>query len=175
MRAVGQVAVGFGREGRGTVPLFVPAADPLFPPFPVLACPSALYLRTWYMYECNFSLARFSRAKMSHDRLITLLLEAISPLTNHQIKQNKQTNSNQTTQDPIMKLSQVAKNIAQGTKDLAVASAGVSPYGVIVDGAVKSPISNAVEVVDEVAEASRGVNSYGTNVDHRLGHELEKH
>ena len=32
-----------------------------------------------------------------------------------------------------------------------------------------------VEVVDEVAEASRGVNSYGTNVDHRLGHEFEKH
>ena len=62
-----------------------------------------------------------------------------------------------------MKLSQVAKNIAQGTKDLAVASAGVSHYGVVVDGAVKSPVSNAVEVVDEVAEASRGVNSYGTN------------
>lgn len=74
-----------------------------------------------------------------------------------------------------MKLSQVAKNIAQGTKDLAVASAGVSPYGNVVDGAVKSPVSNAVEVVDEVAEASRGVNSYGTNVDHRLGHEFEKH
>ena len=66
-------------------------------------------------------------------------------------------------------------DIAQGTKDLAVASAGVSPYGVSVDGAVKSPISNAVEVVDEVAEAGRGINSYGTNVDHRLGHELEKH
>ena len=59
---------------------------------------------------------------------------------------------------------------AQGTKDLAIASAGVSPYGVMVDGAVKSPISNAVEVVDEAAEAGRGVNSYGTNVDHRLGH-----
>ena len=66
-------------------------------------------------------------------------------------------------------------DIVQGTKDLAVASAGVSPYGVIVDGAVKSPVSNAVEVVDEVAEAGRGVNSFGTNVDHRLGHELEKH
>ena len=66
-------------------------------------------------------------------------------------------------------------DIAQGTKNLAVASAGVSPYGVNVDGAVKSPISNAVEVVDEVAEAGRGINSYGTNVDHRLGHELEKH
>jgi len=74
-----------------------------------------------------------------------------------------------------MKLSQVAKNFVQGTKDLAVASAGVSPYGVIVDGAVKSPVSRVVEVVDEVADAGRGVNSYGTNVDHRLGHELEKH
>ena len=85
-----------------------------------------------------------------------------------------------------MKLSQVAtdaaqctKDIATGiareTKDLAVASAGVSPYGTVVDGAVKSPVSRAVEVVDEVAEAGRGVNSYGTNVDHRLGHELERH
>ena len=72
-------------------------------------------------------------------------------------------------------LSNIQSDIAQGTKDLAIASAGVSPYGVIVDGAVKSPISNAVEVVDEAAEAGRGVNSYGTNVDHRLGHELEKH
>ena len=66
-------------------------------------------------------------------------------------------------------------DIVQGTKDLAVASAGVSPYGVIVDGAVKSPVSSAVVIVDEVADARRGVNSYGTNVDHRLGHELEKH
>ena len=66
-------------------------------------------------------------------------------------------------------------DIVQGKKDLAVASAGVSPYGVIVDGAVSSPVSSAVEVVDEVAEAGRGINSYGTNVDHRLGHELEKH
>jgi len=66
-------------------------------------------------------------------------------------------------------------DIVQGTKDLAVASAGVNSYGVNVDGAVKSPISNAVEVIDEAAEAGRGINSYGTNVDHRLGHELEKH
>ena len=112
---------------------------------------------------------------MSHDQSIMPLLldpsSTISPLTN----QTKPKQTNQLKKDPIMKLSQVAKNIAQGTKDLAVASAGVSPYGVVVDGAVKSPVSNAVEVVDEVAEASRGVNSYGTNVDHRLGHELEKH
>ena len=66
-------------------------------------------------------------------------------------------------------------DIVHGTKDLVVASAGVSPYGVIVDGAVKSPVSSAVVIVDEVADAGRGVNSYGTNVDHRLGHELEKH
>ena len=71
--------------------------------------------------------------------------------------------------------SNLRTDIAQGTKDLAVASAGVNSYGVNVDGAVKSPISNAVEVIDEAAEAGRGINSYGTNVDHRLGHELEKH
>ena len=71
--------------------------------------------------------------------------------------------------------SNIRTDIAQGTKDLAVASAGVNSYGVNVDGAVKSPISNAVEVIDEAAEAGRGINSYGTNVDHRLGHELEAH
>ena len=156
------------------------AACHLFPLF-WLAPLHSNYVHIRYVRNMStqFLACPFSRAKMSHDQsIMPLLLDPPlrrSLLSQIKQSQNQQSDSKQTTQDPIMKLSQVAKNIAQGTKDLAVASAGVSPYGVVVDGAVKSPISNAVEVVDEVAEASRGVNSYGTNVDHRLGHELEKH
>ena len=52
---------------------------------------------------------------------------------------------------------------AQGTKDLAVASAGVNSYGVNVDGAVKG--GDIVQGTKDLAVASAGLNSYGVNVD----------
>jgi len=56
-----------------------------------------------------------------------------------------------------------------------VASAGVSPYGGMVDGTVEiKPVTDAVMAVDEVADAGRGVNAYGTNVDNKMGGKLEK-
>ena len=64
--------------------------------------------------------------------------------------------------------------IGETLKDMAQASAGVSPYGCVVDGTVDvKPVTTVVEAVDEVADAGRGVNAYGTNVDNKMGGKLE--
>mmetsp|Transcript_10620 Transcript_10620/g.22485 ORF Transcript_10620/g.22485 Transcript_10620/m.22485 type:complete len:101 (-) Transcript_10620:233-535(-) len=68
-----------------------------------------------------------------------------------------------------------AHEVGEVLKEAAVASAGVSPYGGMVDGTVEiKPVTDAVMAVDEVADAGRGVNAYGTNVDNKMGGKLEK-